>query len=102
NGTPAATSAFVMWKLPLPTTPNTCAAPAAAIARPIATATVTVSDTIAHLFPSHTAPTDHFVYRTSLAAFARSRNRYAIPNWSSDCGLYRHPDALPFDSRAKL
>ncbi len=40
NGTPAARSAFVTWKLPLPTTPNACPTPSRASASPTNWATV--------------------------------------------------------------
>src|SRR5690606_27249370 len=40
NGTPASISAFVTWKLLLPTTPKTCDAPSSAIVRPTASAIV--------------------------------------------------------------
>src|SRR2546423_6776005 len=39
NRAPPATSAFVAWKLPLPTTPNTCRTPCPASVRPTASAT---------------------------------------------------------------
>ncbi len=41
NGTPAARSAFVTWKFPLPTTPNACPTPSWASARPTSSATIT-------------------------------------------------------------
>ena len=39
TGTPAARSALVTWKLPLPTTPNACPTPSSASARPTSSAT---------------------------------------------------------------
>ena len=43
NRAPAATSALVTWKLPLPIRPNTCRTPACASVRPTTSATLTTA-----------------------------------------------------------